>query len=286
MRVRTLPSPGDDVVDRILDGVRERTAIEPVAALVLGSGLGTVADVLRAEAGSREDVAIPYEELPGFPSPSVRGHAGRLWIGEIGDVPFAVFQGRVHYYEGHPMSLASITARVAAALGVRATILTTATGGIDRTLDSGSLVVVRDHINLMGANPLRGWRLPDGSPPFLDLSEVYDAELSAAAVELGRAQLGGGGGVAVREGVYVALSGPTYETPAETEYLRRIGATVAGMSMVPEVVVARALGLRVLGLSFVTNLAGAPVSHEEVLAASDRAAGTIGRILAGMLDRF
>jgi purine-nucleoside phosphorylase len=282
-----VPSPGDDVVDRILDAVRERTGTEPAAALVLGSGLGTVVDVLRAEAGSREDVAIPYAELPGFPRPSVLGHAGRLWIGEIGEVPFAVFQGRVHYYEGHPMSLASITARVAAAMGARTVVLTTATGGIDATLEAGSLVVVRDHINLMGANPLRGWRLPDGSPPFVDLSAVYDPELSASAVELGARVAGGDApAVPVREGVYVALSGPTYETPAETEHVRRIGATVAGMSMVPEAVVARALGLRVLGLSFVTNLAGAPVSHEEVLAASDRAAGTIGRILAGMLDRF
>jgi purine-nucleoside phosphorylase len=291
MDVRMLPSPGDDVVDRILDAIRERTGTEPAAALVLGSGLGTAVDVLRSEAGSREDVAIPYAELPGFPAPSVVGHAGRLWVGDVGGIPFAVFQGRVHFYEGHPMALASITSRVAAAMGAGSIALTTATGGVDPTLEPGSLVVVRDHINLMGANPLRGWRLPDGSPPFVDLSAVYDDDLSAAATKVGAgvAERDTGAGVPavpIREGVYVALSGPTYETPAETEHLRRIGATVAGMSMVPEAVVARALGLRVLGLSFVTNVAGAPVSHEEVLAASDRAAGTIGRILAGMLDRF
>lgn len=291
MEVRSLPSPGDDVVERIVDAIRERTATQPAAALVLGSGLGAVADVARAEAGARTEAEIAYADLPGFPRPSVLGHAGRLWIGEIGGVPFAVFRGRVHYYEGHPMTLASITARVASALGVRSIVLTTATGGIDRTLEPGSLVVVRDHLNLMGDNPLRGWRMPDGSPPFVDLSTVYDPDLSEAALKaaIRVAESAGRAGepvVPVREGVYVALSGPTYETPAETEFVRRAGATVAGMSMVPEAVVARALGLRVLGLSFVTNVAGEPVSHEDVLAASDRAADAIGRTLAAILDRF
>jgi purine-nucleoside phosphorylase len=214
-----------------------------------------------------------------------------LWLGEIGGTGAAVFQGRVHYYETSAMPLASITVRVAAALGARSVVLTTATGGIDASLEPGSLVVVRDHLNLMGENPLRGWRHPDGSPPFVDLSTVYDADLSDAAAKAGMRLADDAGAdadarVPLREGVYAALSGPSYETPAEVEYLRLIGATVAGMSMVPEAVVARALGLRVLGLSFVTNAAGGPVSHEEVLAASDRAAGAIGRILAAILDRF
>jgi purine-nucleoside phosphorylase len=291
MQVRTLPSPGDDVVDRVVDAVRERTALAPAFAVVLGSGLGTVVDVVRREAGSREDAAIGYGDLPGFPLPSVLGHAGLLWLGEIGATQAAIFEGRVHYYETNAMPLASITVRVAAALGARSVVLTTATGGVDPSLEPGSLVVVRDHLNLMGDNPLRGWRLPDGSPPFVDLSAVYDPELSDAAAKAGTrladdAGADAGARVPLREGVYAALSGPTYETPAEVEYLRRIGATVAGMSMVPEAVVARALGLRVLGLSFVTNAAGGPVSHEEVLAASDRAAGAIGRILAAILDRF
>jgi purine-nucleoside phosphorylase len=291
MEIRSLPSPGDDVVERIVDAIRDRTAVQPVVALVLGSGLGTVVEMARAEAGSREDVEIAYGDLPGFPRPSVLGHAGRLWLGEIGGVPVAAFQGRVHFYEGHPMTLASITARVAAAIGARSIVLTTATGGIDRTLEPGSLVVVRDHLNLMGDNPLRGWRMPDGSPPFVDLSTVYDPELSEAAFKAATsvaeaAERDGEPVVRVREGVYVALSGPTYETPAETEMVRRAGATVAGMSMIPEAVVARALGLRVLGLSFVTNVAGEPVSHQEVLVASDRAAGAIGRTLSAILDRF
>jgi purine-nucleoside phosphorylase len=290
-QVRALPSPGDDVVDRVVDSVRDRTAARPVGALVLGSGLGSVLEVARAEAGSTVEADIPYAELDGFPRPSVLGHAGRLWVGEIGGVEIAAFEGRVHYYEGHPMSLASITARVAAALGARSIVLTAATGGIDPTLPPGSLLVVRDHVNLMGANPLRGWRMPDGSPPFVDLSAVYDADLSAGAIEAARriaaeAERAGDTVVAVREGVYAAFSGPTYETPAEIEYARRAGASVVGMSMVPEAVVARALGLRVLGLSFVTNTAGASVSHDEVLAASERAAGAIGRTLAAVVDRL
>ncbi len=291
MQVRSLPSPGDDVAQRVTDVIRERTALVPDVAVVLGSGLGKTLDVLRREAGSREELVIPYAELPGFPRPSVLGHAGRLWLGDIGGLGAAVFQGRVHFYETNAMPLASITTRVAAGLGARVAVLTTATGGIDASLGPASLVVVRDHLNLMGENPLRGWRLPDGSPPFVDLSAVYDTELSDAAAEAGvrlADEVGAEreGRLPVREGVYAALSGPTYETPAEVEYLRRIGATVVGMSMVPEAVVARALGLRVLGLSFVTNAAGGPVSHEEVLAASDRAAGAIGRILAAILDRF
>jgi purine-nucleoside phosphorylase len=289
--VRFLPSPGDDVVERIVDAVRERTAARPVAAMVLGSGLGHALEVARREAGSRQDLEVAYADLPGFPRPSVLGHAGRLWMGDIGDVPFAVFQGRVHYYEGHPMALASITSRVAAGLGARSIVLTTATGAIDRSLASGSLVVVRDHLNLMGENPLRGWRMPDGSPPFLDLSSVYDPDLSAAALAAATRVAAAAAGevepsVPVAEGVYAALPGPTYETSAETEMLRRSGATVVGMSMVPEAVVAHALGLRVLGLSFVTNAGGEAVSHQEVLAASDRAAGAIGRTLAAILDDF
>jgi purine-nucleoside phosphorylase len=289
--VRALPSPGDDVVERVVDAIGERTAERPVASLVLGSGLGNVLDVAREEGHSSPGVEIPYADLPAFPRPSVLGHAGRLWIGEIGGVAFAVFQGRVHYYEGHPMTLASITARVAAGLGARSIVLTTATGGVDRRLESGSLVVVRDHLNLMGENPLRGWRMPDGSPPFVDLSSVYDRRLSDAALEAATlvadaARSSGEPAIPVAEGVYAALSGPTYETPAETELLRQSGATVVGMSMVPEAVVSHALGLRVLGLSFVTNAAGEAVSHEQVLAASDRAAASIGRTLAAILDRF
>ncbi|HXF72335.1 MAG TPA: purine-nucleoside phosphorylase, partial [Actinomycetota bacterium] len=188
--------------------------------------------------------------------------------------------GRVHYYEGHGMAMASLTSRVAAALGAGTVILSAAAGGVDPSLPPGALVVLRDHLNLMGENPLRGWRMPDGAPAFVDLSRVYDPALTDAALAAARGVVGPD---AVREGIYAALPGPSYETPAEVEFLRRAGATVVGMSVVPEAVVARALGLRVVGISFVTNAAGTPVSHEEVLRASARAAEAIGRVTVELL---
>lgn len=288
-----LASPGDGVPEGIVAAVRERTSSEPVAALVLGSGLGRVIEVAGAIAGRSEGIELHYSDLPGFPPPSVPGHAGTFWLGELGGRPFAAFRGRIHYYEGHPMRLASLTSRVAALLGARTMVLTAATGAVDTALAAGSLVVLRDHINLMGENPLRGWRMPDGSPAFIDVSGVYDAALAdralAAARELrpdGADAAGGAVRGRVTDGVYVAVSGPSFETPAEIEAFRRAGATVVGMSMVPEAVAARALGMRVLGLSFVTNAAGAAVSHEEVLAASDQAAEAIGRILVELLEKL
>jgi purine-nucleoside phosphorylase len=275
------PSPRDGVEEGIVRAIRERTDLRPVAGVVLGSGLGDAIAVAWERAGSGEPLDIPYGELPGFPPPTVPGHAGRLWLGKIGDRPIAIFQGRIHFYEGHPMPLASITTRVSHALGARTMVLSAAVGGLDPSLAGGSMVVVRDHLNLMGTNPLVGWRYPDGSPAFVDVSGVYDAELSAAALGILHEH-----GTAVTEGVYAAVAGPAYETPAETEMLRRSGATVVGMSTVPEAVAARALGMRVLGLSFVTNAAGGAVSHEEVLLASKTAAEAIGRVVAGLADAF
>lgn len=281
MTADRLPSPGDGVAEQIVDAIRERTDIQPVAGVVLGSGLGDAISVAWERAGSGELDEIPYGELPGFPPPTVPGHAGRLWLGTIAGRPIAIFQGRIHFYEGHPMPLASITSRVSHGLGARTIVLSAAVGGLDPSLPGGSMVVVRDHLNLMGTNPLVGWRYPDGSPAFVDVSGVYDAELSDAALAILRDH-----GTAVTEGVYAAMAGPAYETPAETEMLRRMGATVVGMSTVPEAVAARALGMRVLGLSFVTNAAGSAVSHEEVLLASKTAAEAIGLVVAGLADAF
>ncbi|MDQ4109339.1 MAG: purine-nucleoside phosphorylase [Actinomycetota bacterium] len=276
-----VPSPGDGVEEGIVRVIRERSDIRPVAGIVLGSGLGDAITVAWERAGSGEPLEIPYGELPGFPPPTVPGHAGKLWLGTIGDQAVAIFQGRIHFYEGHAMRLASITTRVSHALGARTVVLSAAVGALDLSLAGGSMVVVRDHINLMGTDPLTGWRYPDGSPAFVDVSGIYDPDLAGAALRILRDH-----GTAVTEGVYAALSGPAYETPAETEMLRRVGATVVGMSTVPEAVVARALGMRVLGLSFVTNAAGGPVSHEEVLLASKTAAEAIGRVVAGLADAF
>jgi purine-nucleoside phosphorylase len=276
-----VPSPGDGIEEGILRTIRERTDLRPVAGVVLGSGLGDAIAVAWERAGSGEPLEIPYGELPGFPPPTVPGHAGKLWLGTIGDRPVAIFQGRIHFYEGHPMPLASITTRVSHAMGARTMVLSAAVGGLDPSLTGGSMVVVRDHLNLMGTNALAGWRYPDGSPAFVDVSEIYDADLSVAALGILREH-----GTNVTEGIYAAVAGPAYETPAETEMLRRVGATVVGMSTVPEAVAARALGMRVLGLSFVTNVAGGAFSHEEVLLASKTAAEAIGRVVAGLADAF
>jgi purine-nucleoside phosphorylase len=282
-QVRRLPSPGDGVPERIVDAIRERTPLEPVVGVVLGSGLSDAVDAIRA-AADEDAVEISYADMPGFPPPSVAGHAGRLWIGRVGERALAVFQGRIHFYEGHGMAMASITSRLSAELGARAMVLTAAAGALDPEIPSGTLVVLRDHLNLMGVNPLSGWRFPDGSPAFVDVSTVYDEELADAALASARERLGADDHV--RDGVYVALSGPSYETPAETRMLRQLGATVVGMSTVPEAVAARALGMRVLGLAFATNAAGVEVTHEEVLAASTAAAGTIGHVILALLNRF
>ncbi|HEV8564884.1 MAG TPA: purine-nucleoside phosphorylase [Actinomycetota bacterium] len=283
MNAEAFPSPRDGVDDGIVASIRSRTDAQPVAGVVLGSGLGETIRVAKEIAGATEGVEIAYTDLPGFPPPSVKGHAGKLWIGDLGGRTLAIFQGRIHYYEGHGMPLASITTRVSRGLGARTMVLTTAVGALELSLAGGTLVVVRDHLNLMGANPLTGWRMPDGSPAFVDVAGVYDAELSASALAVAQAQ---GSGVTATEGVYGAVPGPSYETPAETEFMRRGGATVVGMSMVPEAVAARALGMRVLGLSFVTNAAGAAVSHDEVLAASDTAAAAIGRVLVELVEKL
>lgn len=276
-----LPSPGDGVAEEIVGAIRDRTDLRPAAGVVLGSGLGDAIAVAWERAGSGEPLEIPYAELPGFPPPTVPGHAGRLWLGTIAGRPIAIFQGRIHFYEDHAMPLASITSRVAHGLGARTMVLSAAVGGLDPSLPGGSMVVVRDHLNLMGTNPLAGWRYPDGSPAFVDVSGIYDADLSDAALAILREH-----GSAVAEGVYAAMAGPAYETPAETEMLRRMGATVVGMSTVPEAVAARALGMRVLGLSFVTNAAGGAVSHEEVLLASKTAAEAIGLVVAELAETF
>jgi purine-nucleoside phosphorylase len=279
-----LGDPGDGMAELIVEAIGQRTDLRPVAGIVLGSGLGAAIDAAKQHAGATDGVEIDYADLPGLPAPSVQGHAGRMWLGELGGRIVAVFQGRIHFYEGHGMPLASVTSRVAGALGARAMLLTTAVGAIDPSLRAGTIAVIRDHINMMGTNPLSGWRMPDGSPAFVGLGDVYDVELAEAALTAGR-------GYAVdpstvTEGVYAAVAGPAYETPAETRFLGSAGATVVGMSMVPEAVAARALGMRVLGLSFVTNAAGASVSHQEVLEASAAAAATIGRVLADMVGHL
>jgi purine-nucleoside phosphorylase len=271
-RQEGLPGPGDGLAEEAAAVIRERTKIVPEFAVVLGSGLAGAAE------GLEVDAELPFEEIPGFPPPSVPGHPGRLLLGTLAGSPAAVFVGRIHFYEGHSLGSCALLVRVAAALRAHTVVLTAAAGGLDPALSPGDLVIGEDHLNLMGEDPLRGWRRPDGTPAFVDLSHVYDADLAKLA-EAAAGDLG----LDVARGVYAAVSGPSYETPAEVEYLRRAGATVVGMSVVPEAVPACALGLRVLGLFVVTNaVGGLGLDHQAVLRAAESSAGGLGRLLSGL----
>lgn len=269
-----IPAPPDRSAELAAEHVRSRTALRPEVAIVIGSGLGAALGAVEVES------SFSFEELPGFPPPSVPGHAGRVILGDLAGVPIIGFRGRIHFYEGHPLSTCALPVRLAHALGAGTVILTAATGGIAPGLGTGHLVVGSDHLNLLGESPLRGWRRPDGSPPFVDLVGAYDGALADLAEAAARDR-----GIPVARGVYAAMPGPMYETPAEIGFLRTIGASVVGMSVVPEAVPARALGMRVLGLFFVTNEVGREVRHEEVVAASDAMAGAIGEVIADVLAK-
>jgi inosine/guanosine/xanthosine phosphorylase family protein len=271
-----VPGPPDDLPARGAEVVRRATEIVPSVALVLGSGLG------RALGDDLEVVAeFPFTDLPGFPPPGVPGHAGRLLIGSLAGVPTMAFSGRIHFYEGHGMDVPALLPRLAHELGARTIVLTAAAGGLEEDLAAGTVVVLRDHVNLIGTSPLRGWRFPDGTPAFVNPQHLYDPPLADLALQRAAAI-----GVTARPGVYAAMSGPAYETPAEISMLRRIGATVVGMSVVPESLPALALGMRVLGLCSLTNTYGAHVTHEEVVRIAEQTATAVGRLLVDLLPRL
>jgi purine-nucleoside phosphorylase len=243
--------------------ILSKTKLRPKVALVLGSGLGAFAD----ELGSA--TRIPYHKIPGFPRSTVPGHAGALVIGKSGEVPVAAMQGRVHLYEGYSSREVVFPMRVFGRLGIRAAILTNAAGAINLDYSQGALVVIRDHINLQGKNPLIGENDDRFGPRFPDMSDAYfKVYRETAQREAKRLGLG------AHEGVYAALSGPSFETPAEIRYLKTIGADLVGMSTVPEVIVARQMGIRVLGISCATNMAAGildqPLSHAEVIETGER----------------
>ena len=252
--------------------IRARTTVEPRIAIVLGSGLGGFADDFE------ESVGIPYEDIPGFKRSTAQGHAGRLVIGKVDSVPVLAMQGRVHYYEGYSLEEVTFPVRTFKLLGIKTLILTNAAGGINVELQQGALMVLSDHLNLMGANPLRGPNDERFGPRFPDMSAVYSHELQELVVEEAREI-----GVEVRRGIYGALAGPSYETPAEIVLLRNLGADAVGMSTVPEAIVARHMGLEVLGISCITNMAAGisdePINHEEVMATGDRVRETFTELL-------
>jgi purine-nucleoside phosphorylase len=261
------------------DFIRQKIKISPRIALVLGSGLGGFADELD------DAVIIPYAQIPHFPRSAAEGHAGNLVIGKVGDVVVAAMQGRVHYYEGHSLQRVTFPIRVFFRLGIKAVLLTNAAGGISTQLKQGCLVVLKDHINLQGGNPLIGPNDDRFGLRFFDMSEAYAKDFRAMAMEEGRRHA-----IDIYEGVYAAVSGPSYETPAEIRYLRTIGADVVGMSTVPEVIVARHSGIKVLAISCVTNMAAGildqPITHSEVLETGERIRGQFVALLNSLIPRM
>jgi purine-nucleoside phosphorylase len=251
----------------------------PTVALVLGSGLGDFASTLR------DPVTIPYSALPYWPASRVVGHAGTLVIGTAAGRRVAALAGRVHGYEGHSMGSVVFATRVMARLGVRQIVLTNAAGGVNTSFSRGALMVIDDHINLLGANPLTGENDERFGPRFPDMTEVYAKRLRAIADAAAAAR-----GIAVSHGVYAALPGPSYETPAEIRYLRTIGADAVGMSTVPEAIAARHMGVEVLGISCITNMAAGvlpePLNHEEVLDTARRVRGAFISLLEGVIEQL
>jgi len=265
--------------ERAAKFVRAHTKLRPKIALVLGSGLGGFADAMHGA------TRLDYARIPHFPRSTAMGHAGRLVLGKAGGVPVAVMQGRVHYYEGYSQREVIFPMRVLARLGIQAVILTNAAGGINRDYKQGCLVVLRDHINLQGTNPLIGPNDSRFGVRFPDLTQVYSKTYQKFALQEGRRL-----GVEIWQGVYVALPGPSYETPAEIHYLRSIGADLVGMSTVPEVIAAAHLGIRVLGISCVTNLAAGildqPITAEEVLETGERVKSQFVALLNAVIPRI
>ena len=261
------------------DTVRARLrATQPVAAIILGSGLGELAGLI--EGAQR----VPYAEVPGFHAPNVAGHRGELICGSIGGRQVLALSGRFHMYEGHSARVAAFPVRVAHALGARVLFVSNAAGGVRRTFRPGDLMLIRDHINLMFRSPIIG-PLEAGDERFPDMSSPYSARLQAMLRESARTA-----GVPLVEGVYAGLLGPAYETPAEVRMLERLGADAVGMSTVPETIAARALGMEVAGISLITNhatgITTAPLEHGEVVAVGRAAAGGMGKIVTGLVERL
>jgi purine-nucleoside phosphorylase len=259
--------------------IQGQTQLRPQIALVLGSGLGSFADDLT------ESIRIPYEQIPSFPRSTAIGHAGQLVIGKSGEVPVAVMQGRVHLYEGYSAMEAAFPTRVLGRMGVKALILTNAAGGINVAYGQGALVILRDHINLQGQNPLVGANDERFGARFPDMSYTYSKRYREIALKEARKLK-----IPPHEGVYAGLLGPSYETPAEIRYLRTIGADLVGMSTVPEAIAALHMGITVLAISCVTNMAagilGQPLNHEEVLEVGKRVMGQFIALLRAVLPRI
>lgn len=278
-----MSTSADSLYDNVMNAVgviRRQIGDRSVrVGLILGSGLGGFAERLERA------VVIPYGQIPGFPASAVHGHKGQLVIGELNGCMCLAMQGRVHMYEGHTAQQVSFPARVLVALGARTLIITNAAGGLEPSWEPGTLMLISDHLDLLRDHALRGPNDERLGPRFPDMTVAYDPALRTIAREVAAGQ-----GLQLQEGIYVAMPGPTYETPAEVRMLQRLGAHATGMSTVPEVVVARHMGARVLGISCITNKAagitGQPLSHDEVTETATRVRSQFEALLAGVLGRL
>jgi purine-nucleoside phosphorylase len=270
------PSPEFARASRAAKFIQSRTKLRPKIALVLGSGLGAFADELESP------TRIPYQKIPGFPRSTVHGHSGQLVIGKAAGVPVAAMQGRVHLYEGYSAKEVTFPMRVLGRLGIRAVIVTNAAGAINLDYSQGALVVIRDHINLQGENPLIGPNDEKFGVRFPDMSQAYAKEYREIALREAKKI-----GLPIHEGVYAALRGSNFETPAEIRYLRTIGADLVGMSTVLEVIAARHMGIRILGISCATNMAAGivdqPLTHAEVMETGERVKGQFIALLRAVI---
>jgi purine-nucleoside phosphorylase len=259
--------------------VRSKSSIAPTVGVILGSGLGDVVDAIDVE------VAIPYGEIPGARASTVMGHQGRLILGHTKGIPVAVMQGRVHFYEGYEMDEVMFLSRMLGRLGIKKLVVTNAAGGVNTSYKAGDLMLISDHINFMGVNPLRGPNIEDLGLRFPDMTHAYPEELRNIAREVAA-----GIGLELKEGVYLALSGPTYETPAEIRAFRVLGADAVGMSTVPEVIAASHMQIAVLGISCITNMAAGilnqKLTHQEVMDTTARVQKQFTALVLGVLERL
>ena len=258
--------------------LKKVSPLRPALAIVLGSGFH------HALAELRVDKKIAYSKIPGFPKPTVSGHAGELYFGHLGKTPVLVLSGRAHFYEGHEMERVTFAVRTLATFGIKDLLLTNAAGGLNKKFRAGDFMVLTDHINFMGANPLRGAAIPD-LPRFVDLTETYDKKLRELLFRAGKISK-----LKLQRGVYLAVSGPSYETPAEIRAFAALGADAVGMSTVPETIVARQCGLKVAAVSCITNLAAGrgrkALSHAEVLETADRVKNLAAQLLKNFAKQY
>jgi purine-nucleoside phosphorylase len=268
-----------EAINNAVSFVRSKSQIEPQVGIVLGSGLGNVVDAVDIE------TTIPYAEIPGAKAATVIGHSGRMVLGRAGKLPVVILSGRMHFYEGYEMSEVMLLSRVIGRLGIKKLIVTNAAGGINTSFKPGDLMVISDHINLMGVNPLRGPNIDDIGLRFPDMTEAYPQELRNVAKDAGRKL-----GQKLQEGVYLALSGPTYETPAEIRAFRILGADAVGMSTVPEVIAMSHMNIPVVGISCITNMAAGilkqKLTHVEVMETTARVQKEFTALVLGILDKF